>query len=186
MYRCIFLLFSAFVFDYCSATMSSADANKLLALTNQHRASIGLNALQLDGKLTAAAEGHSIAQAQTKTMSHNGLDSRIANCGFPGIVWAENVGMSENKPINVAEMHKGWLNSPKHRANIEKAGLTHVGFGLAANGNFLYYTEFFGGVASGSKYSGTKPQGRPSNSQRSSSTGRRSLSDQLAINRFKR
>ncbi|RKP18519.1 hypothetical protein ROZALSC1DRAFT_23154 [Rozella allomycis CSF55] len=163
--------------------MSSADANKLLALTNQHRASIGLNALQLDGKLTAAAEGHSVTQAQTKTMSHNGFENRVATCGFPGIVWAENVGMSENKPIDVAEMHQNWLNSQGHRENIEKVGLTHVGFGLASNGNLLYYTEFFAGQSSGSNYSGAKPQSQqPSSYQGSPSNGHRALSDNFAGN----
>ncbi|EPZ33325.1 DNA topoisomerase, type IA, central domain-containing protein [Rozella allomycis CSF55] len=160
--------------------MSPSDANKLLALTNQHRASLGLNALQLDSKLTAAAEGHSNAQAQAKTMGHFGFENRMATCGFPGSDWAENVGMTQRRPIDVAFMHQMWLDSPGHRRNIEKVGLTHVGFGLAANpdGDYLFYTEFFSAISSGSKYKGTQPQvQQPSSYQGSPSNGHRSLYD---------
>ncbi|RKP19529.1 hypothetical protein ROZALSC1DRAFT_22220 [Rozella allomycis CSF55] len=160
--------------------MSPSDANKLLALTNQHRASLGLNALQLDSKLTAAAEGHSNAQAQAKSMGHFGFENRMATCGFPGSDWAENVGMTQRRPIDVAFMHQMWLDSPGHRRNIEKVGLTHVGFGLAANpdGDYLFYTEFFSAISSGSKYSGVQPQAQqPSSYQGSPSNGHRSLYD---------
>ena len=50
----------------------------------------------------------------------------------------ENIAMGQK---TAAEVVKGWMESPGHRANIMNGNFTHIGIGYDANGN--YWTQQF-------------------------------------------
>ncbi|MBT3155145.1 hypothetical protein HTV45_30445 [Streptomyces sp. CHD11] len=54
----------------------------------------------------------------------------------------ENIACGQR---SAAEVVEGWMNSPGHRANILKAGFTHIGVGFAGGGRAgTYWTQLFG------------------------------------------
>jgi len=53
----------------------------------------------------------------------------------------ENIAYGQRTP---AEVMKGWMNSPGHRANILSPSYTHIGIGLAKTRNGVnYWTQMF-------------------------------------------
>ena len=121
-------------------------ANELLNLVNQHRKGIGRGTLKLNDLLNKAAQGHSSIQAEFKTMTHKfpGLPSasgRITAFGYNllGNV-RENVAWNQR---SVQEVFQAWMISPGHRANIEAADITEMGFGYADSSNGPYWTQVF-------------------------------------------
>ena len=62
-------------------------------------------------------------------MKANGIQYKAA---------AENIAMGQR---TAAEVVKGWMESPGHRANIMNGTYTHIGIGYDANGN--YWTQQF-------------------------------------------
>jgi uncharacterized protein YkwD len=55
----------------------------------------------------------------------------------------ENIACGQR---SAAEVVRGWMNSPGHRANILKPGFTHIGVGFAGGGAAgTYWTQLFGG-----------------------------------------
>ena len=64
---------------------------------------------------------------------------------------AENIAYSEHSDgfssLSQQEIARnfmrGWMNSPGHRANILRSGMTHIGIGLHRQGNRIYATQKF-------------------------------------------
>ncbi|MET3429242.1 uncharacterized protein YkwD [Actinoplanes tereljensis] len=120
--------------------------NGINTLINAERASHGCKPLTVDGHLLTAARAHSAYMAQTGSFSHTGrgsstFDYRIKTAGYSKPS-AENIAYGYR---SAAEVVKGWMNSPGHRANILNCKSARVGVGAvyAANGT-PYYTQDFG------------------------------------------
>lgn len=99
----------------------------VVALTNAERGSAGLRPLAGDPRLTTAAQAHSDDMVARGFYSHTGLDGRqprdravAAGCTHRGI--GENIACGQRSP---AEVVRGWMDSPGHRANILKPDFTH-------------------------------------------------------------
>ncbi len=108
---------------------------------NHHRSAAGLGSLVVDGRLTAAAQGHSDHMARLKVMTHTGSGSttggqRITNAGYGWTMWAENVAAGQKTP---AEVTNAWMNSPGHRANILQRGALHIGVAATEGANGVTY-----------------------------------------------
>lgn len=87
---------------------------------NSERAEAGLDPLEPNPKLTAAAEAHARDMAARTTMSHEGGDGsdparRIEAAGYRGRSVGENVAAGQETPSDVVD---AWMDSPPHRANI--------------------------------------------------------------------
>ncbi|MEU4421025.1 CAP domain-containing protein [Actinoplanes sp. NPDC024001] len=120
--------------------------NDINRLINVQRKANGCAALTVNAALTKAARGHSTYMAQSGSFSHTGKGgtrfvARVKAAGYskPG---AENIAWGYRTGADVV---KGWMKSPGHRANIVNCKLKTVGVGAvyAKNGT-PYYTQNFG------------------------------------------
>jgi uncharacterized protein YkwD len=131
-------------------TPSGTAEQQVLQLVNQQRAAAGCRALRSDGRLAAAARGHSQDMADHHYFSHTGLDGstfvdRIAAAGYPR-QHAGGENIAAGYPTAAAVM-AGWMASPGHRANILDCGFRAIGVGLAhASDGTAYWTQDFGRV----------------------------------------
>lgn len=116
---------------------------QVLTLTNQERAKGGLKALAADSALMNSAREKSADMSKNNYFSHTSptLGSPFDQMKAKGIQYkaaAENIAMGQQ---SAAEVVKGWMESPGHRANIMNGSFTHIGIGYDANGN--YWTQQF-------------------------------------------
>lgn len=122
-------------------------AADVIALTNTERASAGLPPLAPDPLLTAAAQAHSTDMVARAFYSHTSPDGsepwhRAAAAGSTRRTIGENIACGQR---SAAEVVRGWMNSPGHRANILKPAFTHIGIGFAGGGAAgTYWTQLFG------------------------------------------
>ena len=118
------------------AQADAGDAARLLALTNQVRASQGLPALTTDPQLTAVAQAWATELAGRGVISHN-PSVRAQVRGWE--VLGENVGVGGN----VDAIHAGFVASPTHYANLVDAVYTKVGFGIVRPDARIFVVEVF-------------------------------------------
>ncbi len=116
---------------------------QVLTLTNQERAKSGLKPLATDALLMNSAREKSADMSKNNYFSHTSptLGSPFDQMKAKGIQYkaaAENIAMGQK---TAAEVVKGWMESPGHRANIMNGNYTHIGIGYDAKGN--YWTQQF-------------------------------------------
>ncbi|MCL7429591.1 CAP domain-containing protein [Streptomyces sp. YS415] len=122
-------------------------ATRVVELTNRERAGAGLAPLAVDPVLTTAAQAHSADMVARAFYSHTCPDGsrpwdRAAAAGSRRRSIGENIACGQRSP---AEVVRGWMNSPGHRANILKRDFTHIGVGFAGGGEAgTYWTQLFG------------------------------------------
>ena len=107
----------------------------MLAKINNARAAHGLRPLRLSGELTTLARSHSRQMASSTTLFHTASFSSI--CCWSAI--AENVGTGDS----VRTVHRAFMNSSAHRANILSSRMRQVGVGIVAAGGRIWVTEIF-------------------------------------------
>ena len=107
----------------------------MLAKINNARAAHGLRPLRLSGELTTLARSHSRQMASSATLFHTASFSSI--CCWSAI--AENVGTGDS----VRTVHRAFMHSSAHRANILSNRMRQVGVGIVAAGGRIWVTEIF-------------------------------------------
>lgn len=123
-------------------------AAEVITLTNSERTRAGLPPLSADPRLTAAAQGHSADMVARAFYAHTSPDGgepwhRAAAAGSTHRSVGENIACGQR---SAAEVVRGWMNSPGHRANILTPGFTHIGVGFVGGGAAgTYWTQLFGG-----------------------------------------
>jgi uncharacterized protein YkwD len=134
----------------CKYTVSPSYPGEIVQLINQARAGAGLAALNIDARLAAAAQNHSIDMACFSLLSHTGTNGssiaqRITAAGYPSTYSLEMIyggyGAYPQDAFNY------WMNDPAHHAVIVDAQLRDIGAGFAyvvdsAQGD--YYTVDLG------------------------------------------
>ena len=154
------LLPLAIVFTMVSCTSNSSDTTtadnkivttynyneselKLITLINNHRASIGLNPLEVINHISFKSEEHNIYMIDNKVVKHDYFQQRSDN--LVQVLGAKKVGENIAYNYRTAESAmSAWLNSPSHKANLE-GDYTHFGISVsvdAATGK-KYYTNIF-------------------------------------------
>lgn len=113
-----------------------------MTLINEYRASIGLVTLKINNYISHKSEEHNTYMINNKMASHNGFTSRsedlISTLGAKKV--GENVGYNYSTPQAVV---KAWLNSPKHKENLD-GDYTHFGISIKQNPEGKnYYTNIF-------------------------------------------
>ena len=135
--------------DPAWAEMKGTWAGEVLALTNAHRASLGLGALAPSASLTDAAAWKAAHMAGYEYMTHDdpappigrSWEQRIRDCGYDSGA-GENIAYGYRTPQAVFE---GWLNSSGHRRNIENPSYKVIGVGAAMNAaGTPYWAQVFG------------------------------------------
>lgn len=142
------LLFAVIVLSLCLVVSSSAYAgggscywhskkDRLLAKkTNAARAHADVRKLSLDPHLSRVARRQAGAMARKRTLYHTpSLGSLVTRWQSLG----ENVGYAGS----VKRVHRAFMGSPAHKANILKSSYRHVGVGVRKKGGYVWSAVVF-------------------------------------------
>jgi len=103
------------------------DANAAASMISGYRGNNGLGAVTVDPELMRLASERAHAMAASGTIEHDAnrpFQNRMRNSGFDAAVAVENISAGYR---SLAEAFSGWRDSPPHRANMLKSGVTKMG-----------------------------------------------------------
>lgn len=103
------------------------DAEVAASMISGYRKNNGLGAVEVDPQLMRMAEEQSSAMAKRDKLDHNvgkAFNQRLKTSGFDAAVAVENISAGYH---TLAEAFSGWRDSPPHRANMLKNGVTRMG-----------------------------------------------------------
>jgi uncharacterized protein YkwD len=112
----------------------------VLCLHNAERARHGLPRLRENARLRSAASRHSARMVGSHFFDHTtpaGLTmaARIRGTGYTSgaHAWSigENIAWGSGGLATAAQIHRTWMNSPGHRANILQRSFREIGIGIA-------------------------------------------------------
>jgi len=132
---------------------NQGNANEVIRLVNQVRASYGLASYQVSNELMSAAQKQSNYQASIGSITHTGANGsrpadRAISAGYGGglkVYVSENVYGGNNASAQQAV--NWWVGDAPHLATITSGYYTDMGAGVAAGGNTIYYTMLAGYVS---------------------------------------
>ncbi len=101
---------------------------EVVALTNRRRAEHGLGPLAWADRLAAAAQAHNDDMVRRGFFAHESPDGRsvadrVRSAGYDHRVVAENIAAGQR---TTAEVVRGWMDSPVHRANSPHADVREI------------------------------------------------------------
>jgi len=117
---------------------ATLDAPAAAIMISQYRQNNGLGAVVLDPELMKLAEAQSQAMASHNKLDHDvkaPLAQRLNVSGYPATLAVENVSAGYH---TMAEAFSGWRDSPPHRANMLKSGVTKMGIAASYAPNTKY------------------------------------------------
>jgi uncharacterized protein YkwD len=124
------------------ADMASAgarlDSQAAATMISQYRQNNGLGAVAVDSDLMKLAEQQSQVMASRNKLDHDvkaPLAQRLNASGYPATQAVENVSAGYH---TLAEAFSGWRDSPPHRANMLKNGVTKLGIAASYAPNTKY------------------------------------------------
>jgi uncharacterized protein YkwD len=108
------------------------------SMISQYRQNNGLGSVAVDPDLMQLAETQSGVMAAQNKLDHDvkaPLAKRLAAGGYPATVAVENVSAGYH---TLAEAFSGWRDSPPHKANMLKSGVTKLGIAASYAPNTKY------------------------------------------------
>ena len=125
---------------YADMANAGARLDPLAAATmiSQYRQNNGLGTVTVDPDLMKLAEAQSQAMAGRNKLDHDvkaPLAQRLNAAGYPATQAVENVSAGYH---TLAEAFSGWRDSPPHRANMLKNGVTKLGIAASYAPNTKY------------------------------------------------
>lgn len=108
------------------------------SMISQYRQNNGLGAVAVDPDLMRLAAAQSGTMAAQNKLDHDAkapLARRLAAGGYPATVAVENVSAGYH---TLAEAFSGWRDSPPHKANMLKSGVTKLGIAASYAPNTKY------------------------------------------------
>jgi hypothetical protein len=132
------------VADDAGAANGTDPKETLAMLVDAARRRAGAPPLVRDPRLDEAANAHCRDMVENRFFGHvspsrGPLARRLAALGLDPRLMSENVARSGS----VARLHHNLMQSPSHRVSIVDPSFTHLGLGLARDGNDLVATEIF-------------------------------------------
>lgn len=135
-----------FIMQSLPVQAQATGAYDVILAVNEFRIANGLPALQIDGSLMAAAQGHSDYQASISQVTHYGANGsrpkdRDIAAGFGGgstIFVSENIAGGMDMSINSA-IYNYWQDAAHLNTMLNPAAL-YIGAGMAKAGDYVYYT----------------------------------------------
>jgi uncharacterized protein YkwD len=124
--------------------LSMADAGARLdpdaaaSMISLYRQNNGLGGVTVDPALMKLAEAQSQAMASHNKLDHDvkaPLAKRLNTAGYPANLAVENVSAGYH---TLAEAFSGWRDSPPHRENMLKSGVTKLGIAASYAPNTKY------------------------------------------------
>ena len=97
------------------------------SMISQYRQNNRLGSVEVDPALIKLAESQSLAMASQNKLDHDvkaPLAKRLNGAGYPATLAVENVSAGYH---TLAEAFSGWRDSPPHKANMLKNGVTKLG-----------------------------------------------------------
>ncbi|MFQ5491778.1 MAG: CAP domain-containing protein [Phycisphaerae bacterium] len=123
-------------------------ARQVLTLVNIERASLGLDPLTVDGRLTKAAGDFACTLAADGFFDHidpqtgEGPGDRAAAAGYDFFAVGENLAAGQP---TAAEAVDGWLHSEGHRQNMLSPEWKETGISVRRGGPYnIYWVQLFG------------------------------------------
>jgi len=117
------------------AKLDTVAAASMISLYRQNN---GLGAVMVDPELVKLAEAQSQAMASQNKLDHDvkaPLAKRLNAFGYPANLAVENVSAGYH---TLAEAFSGWRDSPPHKANMLKGGVTKLGIAASYAPNTKY------------------------------------------------
>ncbi|MDB5632502.1 MAG: Allergen V5/Tpx related [Tardiphaga sp.] len=117
------------------AKLDPVAAASMISLYRQNN---GLGTVVVDPALMTLAENQSTAMAKRNKLDHDvaaPLAKRLNTSGYPATLAVENVSAGYH---TMAEAFSGWRDSPPHRANMLKSGVTKLGISATYATNTKY------------------------------------------------
>ena len=114
------------------------DAPAAASMISLYRQNNGLSAVAIDPDLMKLAESQSQAMAAKNKMDHDvraPLPKRLSEAGYPAMLAVENISAGYH---TMAEAFSGWRDSPPHRENMLKKGVTKMGIAASYAPNTKY------------------------------------------------
>lgn len=114
------------------------DAAAAAVMISQYRQNNGMGNVAVDPELMKLAESQSQAMADKNKLDHDvraPLAKRLTAGGYQAQVAVENVSAGYH---TLAEAFSGWRDSPPHKANMLKNGVTKIGIAAAYAPNTKY------------------------------------------------
>jgi uncharacterized protein YkwD len=117
------------------AKLDPAAAASMISLYRQNN---GLGGVSVDPELMKLAEAQSQVMASRNKLDHDvkaPLAKRLNTAGYPATLAVENVSAGYH---TLAEAFSGWRDSPPHRENMLKNGVTKLGIAASYAPNTKY------------------------------------------------
>ena len=117
------------------ARLDPVSAASMISLYRQNN---GLGTVAVDPDLMKIAEAQSSVMASQNKLDHDvraPLARRLSGAGYPASVAVENVSAGYH---TMAEAFSGWRDSPPHKANMLKSGVTKMGIAASYAPNTKY------------------------------------------------
>ena len=114
------------------------DPQAAASMISLYRQNNGLGGVVVDPELMTLAEAQSQVMASHNKLDHDvkaPLAQRLNGSGYPATLAVENVSAGYH---TLAEAFSGWRDSPPHRANMLKNGVTKLGIAASYAPNTKY------------------------------------------------
>jgi uncharacterized protein YkwD len=114
------------------------DAVSAASMISLYRQNNGLAGVVVDPDLMKIAEAQSQVMASQNKLDHDvkaPLAKRLNGAGYPASLAVENVSAGYH---TMAEAFSGWRDSPPHKANMLKGGVTKLGIAASYAPNTKY------------------------------------------------
>jgi uncharacterized protein YkwD len=146
---------------------AKVDAAAAASMISGYRRNNGLGVVSLDPLLMKAAEEQARAMASKNRFEHDAAGpfaQRIKRSGYDAKIAVENIGAGYH---TLAEAFSGWRDSPPHRANMLRSGVTKMGIAAVYSAG-TKYKVFWALILAA-------PDDRPDNAEKSSVSGKSAL-----------
>jgi uncharacterized protein YkwD len=125
---------------YRSMAVANAkvDAVAAASMISGYRRNNGLGVVALDEHLMRMAEEQARAMASKNRFEHDAagpFEQRVKRSGYDAKIAVENIGAGYH---TLAEAFSGWRDSPPHRANMLRNGVTKMGIAAVYSPNSKY------------------------------------------------
>jgi uncharacterized protein YkwD len=114
------------------------DANAAASMISGYRQNNGLGGVTVDPRLMELAQAQARSMAARDKVDHDAkgeFAKRMKTSGFDAKVSVENISAGYH---TLAEAFSGWRDSPPHRANMLKDGVTRIGIAAVYTPNSKY------------------------------------------------
>ncbi len=126
--------FSGILIESFGVHATNMTATRIIQLTNEERAKMGLNPLKSDANLASAAHAKANDMFEKQYWDHFGPNGEspwdfIRGAGYEYVYAGENLG----KGFTTSEgVHQAWMASPTHKDNIISANYEDIGIAIVS------------------------------------------------------